>query len=83
MVRRNGKPRWPEGVQLVEDKMVQYGRWCAPKELSGRVIRSHHAQIGHVEGERQREEVVRRYSFEPKVRIDQVIRDVSQGCEMG
>ena len=30
--------------------------------------------------ERLRKEVVRRYSFEPKVRIDQVIRDVSRGC---
>ena len=71
----NGEKEWEtklaRGVQLVENKMVHNGRWCVPAELSGRVVRAHHAQIGHVGGERLRKELVRRYSFEPKVRIDQ------------
>ena len=71
-----GSDAWPQGVQLWEDKMYLNCLLCVPTELTGRLIRAHHAIVGHVTGDRLRNEMSRRYMFVPSMKIPQIIAEV-------
>ena len=44
------RPEWPLGIKIYEHKMYWYEKLCVPESVTGRVIRAHHAEIGHVGG---------------------------------
>ena len=54
-----GRDSWPEGVRIWEDRMYLNGRLCVPTELTGRLIRAHHAVVGHVVGDKLVTELAR------------------------
>ena len=72
--------RWPEGVRLWRGKMYYKERLCVPEGVSGKVVRSLHALVGHVGGEKLKTELDRRYTFAPSVRLMELIREVNRGC---
>ena len=80
-VNAGGSP-WPEGVQLWDGKMYRKGKMCVPGGLSGRLVRAHHAQVGHVGGKRLEKELHRIYVFEPGMKMWRLIRAVSKGREV-
>ncbi len=41
---------WPLGINIYDHKMYCYEKLCVPETLTVRVIRAHHAEIGHVAG---------------------------------
>jgi transposase InsO family protein len=73
---------WPEGVHLWDGKMYHGNQLCVPEKLSGRVIRAHHATVGHVVGERLRKELNRRYRFAPEIWVNWLIAEVGRSCEV-
>ena len=75
-----GGEAWSQGVRLWEDKMYLNGLMCVPTELTGRLIRAHHAIVGHVTGDRLRKELSRRYLFVPSMKIPQIIVEVGRTC---
>ena len=55
-------------------------RMCVPEGVSGKVVRSLHALVGHVGGEKLKTELDRRYTFAPGVKLMELIREVNRGC---
>ncbi len=56
---------WPEEVKVCEGKMYWREQLCVPEDLNGRVIRAHHAEIGHIGGDRLLQEMQRWCVFAP------------------
>ncbi len=44
------RPEWLLGLKIYQHKMYWYEKLCVPETVTGRVIRAHHAEIGHVGG---------------------------------
>ena len=77
---RHGSEAWPQGVRLWENKMYLNGLLCVPTEMTGRLIRAHHAIVGHVTGDRLRKELSRTYLFVPSMKIPHIIVEVGRTC---
>ena len=71
---------WPERVQVEKGKMYHEGRLCVPFELAARVIREHHAAIGHPGGEKLWKHIQHRYSFPPRSLAYRLAQQIPPQC---
>ena len=55
---------------------------CVPTELTGKVIRTHHATIGHVGGDRLWTEMGRWYNFSPSAKASELTKKIPGQCEI-
>ena len=55
-------------------------RLCVPEGVNGIVVRSLHALVGHVGGEKLKTELDRRYAFALSVKLMELIQEVNRGC---
>ena len=55
---------------------------CVPLALTGRVVRAHHAHIGHIGGERLWKDLVRRFNFTVSSRYCFLAMNISKRCEI-
>ena len=55
---------------------------CAPLALNGRVVRAHHAHIGHIGGERLWKDLVWRFNFTVSSRHRFLAMNISKECEI-
>lgn len=55
---------------------------CVPLALTGRVVRAHHAHIGHIGGERLWKDLVRRFNFTVSSRYRFLAMNISKECEI-
>lgn len=54
---------------------------CVPENFTGRVIRAHHAEIGHIGGRRLQQEMERWYVFAPGSRAIELAKKIPGQCE--
>jgi hypothetical protein len=72
---------WPDGVKIFEKKMYWNEKLCVPENFTGRVIRAHHAEIGHIGGRRLQQEMERWYVFAPGSRAIELAKKIPGQCE--
>jgi len=71
---------WPWGVQVDHGKLYQEGKLCIPSELVPRVIRAHHAAIGHPGVWKLWLHICHRYAFLPRAKASKLCRTITQQC---
>jgi hypothetical protein len=72
---------WPLGIKIYEHKMYWYENLCVPETVTGRVIRAHHAEIGHVGGKKLWKEMQRWYHFAPGTQAEKLAESIPGQCE--
>jgi hypothetical protein len=75
------RPEWPLGIKIYEHKMYWYEKLCVPETVTGRVIRAHHAEIGHVGGKKLWKEMQRWYHFAPGSQAEKLAETIPGQCE--
>ncbi len=60
------------GLRFMNTKMYWYEKLCVPETVTGRVIRTHHAEIGHVGGKELWKEIQRWYHFTPGAQAEKL-----------
>ena len=71
---------WPWGVQVDHGKLYQEGKLCVPTDLVPRVIRAHHAAIGHPGVWKLWPQICHRYALPPRAKASKLCRTITQQC---
>ena len=71
---------WPEGYQLLEEKLYWGTKLCVPRGLTRNVVRAHHWAAGHIGSWRLMSQMARFYNWASEARARGYSRQIQQKC---
>ncbi len=71
---------WPQGIQVLSNKMYEDGRLCVPENKVEGTLWAHHVEAGHPGIQKLVLATKTHYSFPPHSRVEETIRSIRRTC---